>query len=398
MSLKIIKHGITIIVIGVLAILSIASGASKPAVKSQKELQEAEKQRLELVFSKPINWTVNNLATWVETVGGIRNSGNEKAHIITITDNISIPPSTDITFGSVKNVRITMKGTVTLSLTGNGRMLNIGEGQEVIVIDLTLRGHDANNSSVVVVAGDYNWKVSSVPVFRMGGKAVITGNGAFDRTYIANPQPLGGVFVIYGIFTMQDNASVNGNKCGGVRIYRGDAAMWNNASVYGNTGGDGVFFVDSYGSDFIMNDNTSIYGNSGRGVSAPTFTMRDNSSITKNTGGGVFVYGDFTMQGGTISGNTTTGDGGGVYARGKKFTMQGGTISGNTARNGGGLFMDRDVTFINNGGIIYGVDAEQNLRNTVTNKGYAVHDGRNWRNTTVEATMGSSSYGFWTND
>ncbi|MDE6350203.1 MAG: hypothetical protein K2K67_04285, partial [Treponemataceae bacterium] len=49
--------------------------------------------------------------------------------------------------------------------------------------------------------------------------------------------------------------------------------------------------------------------------------------------GGVNVGGSgtFTMEGGTISGNTATSNGGGVYVNGSgAFTMQNGTISGNT--------------------------------------------------------------------
>ena len=61
-------------------------------------------------------------------------------------------------------------------------------------------------------------------------------------------------------------------------------------------------------------------------------------------GGGVSVYGTFTMNGGTIAGNTTDlsyGYGGGVYmGDGSTFTMTDGTISGNVAASGGGVYVD----------------------------------------------------------
>ena len=59
-------------------------------------------------------------------------------------------------------------------------------------------------------------------------------------------------------------------------------------------------------------------------------------------GGGVNVQGNFTMQGGNITGNKSTFDstgGGGVFvAFGKNFTMQGGRITDNEAKRGGGIF------------------------------------------------------------
>jgi hypothetical protein len=44
------------------------------------------------------------------------------------------------------------------------------------------------------------------------------------------------------------------------------------------------------------------------------------------------------MNGGTISGNSATFHGGGVYSSSAIFTMNGGTISGNSAVDGGGLY------------------------------------------------------------
>ena len=74
--------------------------------------------------------------------------------------------------------------------------------------------------------------------------------------------------------------------------------------------------------------------------------------------GGVNVYGTFTMNGGTIAGNTTDlsyGYGGGVYmGDGSTFTMEGGTISGNVATRGGGVYMGDGSTFTMTDGTISG--------------------------------------------
>jgi len=71
-------------------------------------------------------------------------------------------------------------------------------------------------------------------------------------------------------------------------------------------------------------------------VAGGTLELR-NGTITGNTGslygGGVYSLGSFIMSGGTINGNTgnstSNSRGGGVYA--SNFTMTGGTISGNTS-------------------------------------------------------------------
>lgn len=62
-----------------------------------------------------------------------------------------------------------------------------------------------------------------------------------------------------------------------------------------------------------------------------------DANIANSDGGGVSINGgEFTMTGGTISGNAAH-YGGGVYVVKSTFTMSGGTISGNTATWGGGV-------------------------------------------------------------
>jgi len=306
-------------------------------------------------------FAVRNTATWVEAVGGIRNGGNDKEYVITVTGNINVPSSTENTFGSVTGITITIEGDGTLSLSGNGDILNIGNGQTIIARNITLRGRStANPYSVVDVIGG---------TFHMEGKASVTGNvGA------------GGVWVDQaGTFTMKDNASVSGNSRssseggGGVTVNNGTFTMKDRASVSGNTSdhGGGVYIREG---TFTMQGGT-ISGNSsssssyarGGGVCITTrgiFTM-ESGTISGNTasqGGGVSVSeGTFTMEGGTISGNTTYpyrgSGGGGVYMSSGVFIMKDGLISGNTAIDGGGVFVDSTFntgTFTMEGGTISG--------------------------------------------
>jgi predicted outer membrane repeat protein len=131
-----------------------------------------------------------------------------------------------------------------------------------------------------------------------------------------------------------------------------------------------------------------------------TFTM-NNGTISGNTsgcGGGVRVAGTFTMNGGTISGNTAgTWGGGGVYA--DTFIMKGGTISLNTSKGkGGGVYAGKSFTKVGTAGIIYGSNAADGNGNTASSDaaGHAVYvNGGKKRNTTarVATAMDSSKDG-----
>ena len=132
---------------------------------------------------------------------------------------------------------------------------------------------------------------------------------------------------------------------------------------------NGILFTVKSNVTFILDNNITLQGHSKNGgnslisVSGGTFIMNNGSVITGNDqspgggggGGGVkVVSGTFTMNGGTISGNSTSGDGGGVYVDGGTFTMTGGTISGNTAAGGGGVYGIFLGSFNMRGGTITG--------------------------------------------
>ena len=94
--------------------------------------------------------------------------------------------------------------------------------------------------------------------------------------------------------------------------------------------------------------------------SGVTFTLENNVSLIGlpingksmiSINGGIFI-----MNGGSIRDNTTSDLGGGVYIEDGIFTMNNGTISGNTANRGGGVFVENG-TFSMNNGIISGNNA-----------------------------------------
>jgi hypothetical protein len=94
------------------------------------------------------------------------------------------------------------------------------------------------------------------------------------------------------------------------------------------------------------------------------------------------VYGGtFTINGGNISGNTSSTAGGGVYIGYGTFTMNSGTISGNTASGyGGGVSVSTYYTFTKTGGTITGYNSDPVNGNMVktsgivqNNRGHAVY-------------------------
>jgi len=327
----------------------------------------------------PISWNVNNMATWIEAVNGIRNGGNNREHIITVTGNISVPPIiNESTFGSVTNILVTLGGNGILSPSSNGSLLQIGSEQTVVVKDLILQGRNDNNRSIVVIERG--------GIFRMEGNASVTGNTIRSS---------GGGVLNNGTFIIQDNASVTGNTVGssggGVYVWSNATFIMNGGTISGNeanfSGGgvyvnNGTFTINS--GTISGNATTGSYsdnkGGAGVYIANGTFTMRGGSisnnidggngqsnggggayiggrgiftmhdgiisgNITRDMGrgGGIYIsssrsegVGTFIMLGGEIFNNTANRDGGGVYSSGT-FTMQGGTISGNIAYNGGGV-------------------------------------------------------------
>ena len=244
----------------------------------------------------------------------------------------------------------------------NGGTLNLYSGQITKSEGQTGAKSDKYGGGVYVNSGNFN----------MYGGDIIGNSASYG----------GGVYVNSGTFTM-DGGTITGNRTsygGGAGVYveeNGNFIMNNDASVtdntidYGSTGGS----VYVNGGKFEMNGNASVTGNTAHNsnsngscgggvyVNSGTFTMNGNASVTGNkatlgtlTGGGVYVKsGTFTMNGNSkVTGNAASGnksvkgDGGGVYVDMKgKFAMNGEetSVSGNTATNsGGGVFVAGSFT------------------------------------------------------
>lgn len=225
-----------------------------------------------------------------------------------------------------KSITLNAEGDV-INMSANGTIFTLYDCIGTGTITHGMNSTDTTyNGCGVVVGGTFNM---------YGGN--ITGN---VRTDSGNG---GGVLVSYGIFNMYDGKITNnscGSSGGGVYVDRGTFNM---------SGGE---------------ISSNISGESGGGIelSSSIFTMTGGSirqnKAENNYGGGIDVsYGStFTMNGGTITGNTSC-TGGGVYVGtavenygNNTFNMNGGTITGNTATHtgsetGGGVYVAQDGIF-----------------------------------------------------
>ena len=201
-----------------------------------------------------------------------------------------------------------------------------------------------SGGGVYVDGGEFTMNGGAI----LGNKATQSGGGVF----VHNCVDLYGVVVTTGKLTMNGGA-ILGNKAkefegGGVYIDGGEFAMHGGA-ISGNA-------ACGYGG------GVGVYGFRG----ASTFTI-DGGTISGNTaeqcGGGVFISNKnaaMTMSGSAaITGNRSDSKGGGVYLYDQAtFTMDGGTISGNSTGEkgygGGGVYINESSTFTMNGGAIRG--------------------------------------------
>lgn len=172
---------------------------------------------------------------------------------------------------------------------------------------------------------DSYWEPKSGTVLCLNGYS-ITRNRTTTKGYVQNY----GVINITGSFTLADCKGEQGEYG---KITHGKDA---DNSTYPGRG------VSVYDGSFTM------YGGN----------ITGNKTSGSTWGSGVFVgnfggnKGSFAMYGGKISGNTAP-QGGGVYVR-DNFTMYGGEISGNEANysGGGGVVVENDGTFTMKNGTI----------------------------------------------
>ncbi len=205
-------------------------------------------------------------------------------------------------------------------------------------------------------------------------------------------------------FTVTSKTPISGGKAegsggGGICVYGTGAKVILNdgTSVKDNTApvGGGI---DSNGA--VEMKNAIISGNSTTGVgggialftdSYGTGSLKMSSGIIENntagTEGGGFWGSNFTMTGGTIQNNNAGTLAGGVLVNGTgACSMSGGTITNNTSTySGGGLFVDDNTPFTMGGGTI--------SNNTAGGDGGGIYNDNG--NITITAGTISGNKGQW---
>ena len=194
-----------------------------------------------------------------------------------------------------------------------------------------------------------------------GGVITYTGSGSGNAVGVAGE----GKFYMYG-------GTICGNSSSGVTVKSKATFTMHGGAIKGNisssssSNGGGVYAEGKFTmtGGVISHNATSGNGYGGGVYASSTFNMSGNAVISNNTasgrGGGVYAKGTtFTMSNNaSVSGNTTTGsNGGGVYVDGisATFTMSdNASVSGNTAALGGGVYMNSYKSFTMSGGSITG--------------------------------------------
>ncbi|MEM8642643.1 MAG: DUF4347 domain-containing protein [Cyanobacteria bacterium P01_G01_bin.54] len=142
------------------------------------------------------------------------------------------------------------------------------------------------------------------------------------------------------------NSTISGNfsRRNGAGLYsRSGNITLTNSTVSSNSSnrhGGGVWAR----SRTITLSNSTVSGNSSRISAAGMYSQTahiTNSVVTNNSsgdlGGGVYATGTTTLTNSTIAGNTSNNKGGGIYFR-NHLTVENSTISGNVSNRGGGIY------------------------------------------------------------
>ena len=254
----------------------------------------------------------------------------------------------------------------TAAAVSDGSVIKI-EGGTLTIKDSSATNSDGTDGTGTITGGNTRGSGGGIHITRYsignvpGSLILVSGNISGNTADSSNG---GGIYIDSECALTMKGGSIDGNIVSSASNYGGGVF------VYGTfTMENGIITKNSseqgYGGGVNIGSNGTFTMTDG--------TISDNDAGT--TGGGVNLgaYGasgaTMTLEGGTISGNTATVNGGGVGVSVGTFTMNGGTIGGaelNTAAFGGGVYVDGvNSNFIMTGGTISG--------NTATQKGGGVY-------------------------
>lgn len=206
-----------------------------------------------------------------------------------------------------------------------------------------------------------------------GGGIYNSGTAALTNSTLSDNRAAhtgGGIFNRRGATLTFEAGRISGNAAGedGGGIDNPGAATLTNSKVIVNTAGEeggGIYNLGENASLTLTDDTVSgnsavlgggIYNYSGRNFTdflIGTLTLA-NSTVSDNTasqsGGGIYNSGTATLTNSKVSGNTAKADGGGIYNLGDS-ALTNSTVRGNTAEYGGGIYNVQGYVYIIQGGV-----------------------------------------------
>ena len=261
---------------------------------------------------------------------------------------------------SGRTVTLDLNGcTVDRGLAGKGKR---DAGEVIHVNGGSLTVTDSSSAGNGQITGGNNSGPGGGVVVDNGGSFTLKGGRITLNAVYSQMYGGGGVYVNGGSFVLEEGGHITENSSAtgkGTAVYlRGSSAsfrMTGGSIEKNHSGQDG----DKYGGSvylevsarFNMEDGKISENDSG-GVyldySGGSFTL-NGGTISRNTSlhsGGVYVKtgSRFTMNGGTITENSVVRKGGAVYAEGGTLNISGGEISKNVANQGGGVAVEGTLT------------------------------------------------------
>ena len=327
---------------------------------------------------KIVTFTVKSVETpgTTEELQNKINAANELPIVLdtnyAIDTTIKIPTGKQITLQGKDGTEVVLKSTLeseTMFDVPADSALILGKGIKCLVGDdkliqssgtFTLDG--ANIQGGTVDKNDGVVHIMQGGTFNMNSGSIsgATINNQYSGTVLLDS---GATMTMTGGCISGNSAKDQLNSSAGVTVCEGATFTMNGGEISNNTAfrGAGVLvfggmntstYSSSSPATFIM-ENGSISGNEVR-----DFSDGWSSDGPRAAGGGVYVQenAEFIMNGGSISNNTSTHQGGGVATQcengdGGIFTMNNGTISGNSAVNGGGIYSYSKAVTLNAGHI-----------------------------------------------
>jgi predicted outer membrane repeat protein len=221
---------------------------------------------------------------------------------------------------------------------------------------------DGNGKQMLRFGGDEDTPLAGASIVR---NLILRNGDASEYGCPAAPPTRGGALCVYGDLLAYDCEFADSKACfGGAMYVMGDltldgCAVRNNAAT-DEGGGVHVEYGDLTVNGGEICGNTAITGgglySSDGDVAIAYSVVSDNEA---KFGGGVYTIKTVTIDGGEVTSNYATRNGGGVYVQGL-FVISGGTISTNEAKRYGGGVYNLGNPLTTNGGTISGNKATVN--------------------------------------